>query len=322
MSAAIDGCVSSIPHQQAPEDLTMPHPNGNSNSNGDAAPEPPRPLDDDTSEVDARGLTGGTSRHVPIANAPTDRHSFYYNMKHKTRGIAVIFNHEDFINPGLKKRTGTAVDSDTLKNVLKGLGFQVTVCHNLTFQKLNDMVQQIARSDHSDADCVFIAVLTHGELGRLHAYDTYYKPEIIWHSFTADKCTTLAGKPKLFFIQACQGEELDGGVVLRDRTETDGPTSDTYRIPNHADFLIAYSTVPGYFSWRNTTRGSWFIQALTEELAEHGKKRDLLTLLTFVNQKVALNFESNTPDCQMMHQQKQTSCFNSMLTRLLIFGEK
>ena len=30
-------------------------------------------------------------------------------------------------------------------------------------------------------------------------------------------------------------------------TETDAPSSVAYKIPTHADFLIAYSTVPGRF---------------------------------------------------------------------------
>lgn len=47
----------------------------------------------------------------------------------------------------------------------------------------------------------------------------------------------------MFFIQACQGDQLDRGVTLS-RTETDG-SPHSYRIPAHADFLIAYSTVSG-----------------------------------------------------------------------------
>jgi Caspase domain len=65
-----------------------------------------------------------------------------------------------------------------------------------------DLNFQLARKmDHSDADCLVIIVLTHGEANMLHAKDTRYAPEKLWQSFTADKCTTLAGKPKLFFIQ-------------------------------------------------------------------------------------------------------------------------
>ncbi|XP_077296973.1 death related ICE-like caspase [Arctopsyche grandis] len=263
-----------------------------------------------------RGGGGG------VGLSPAMRCAMHYNMRHPKRGMALIFNHETFASPALKQRLGTNVDCDALDKTLRSLGFAVTVKRDLPFSGVRDYIAMMAAADHSAFDCMIVVVLSHGELGRLHAYDTHYKPDQLWHSFTADRCPTLAGKPKLFFIQACQGEELDPGVKLRDRTETDGQHSADYKIPVHADFLIAYSTVPGYFSWRNTTRGSWFIQALVEELKAHGTTRDILTLLTFVNQKVALNYESNTPDCPVMHQQKQISCFSSMLTRMLIFGHK
>lgn len=48
---------------------------------------------------------------------------------------------------------------------------------------------------------------------------------------------------ELFGSQACQGDKLDGGVRLQPRTEVDGDVG--YTIPIHADFLIAYSTIPG-----------------------------------------------------------------------------
>ena len=48
--------------------------------------------------------------------------------------------------------------------------------------------------------CIFL-VLSHGELGILYASDHPYKPENLWTHFTADKCPSLAGKPKMFFIQ-------------------------------------------------------------------------------------------------------------------------
>jgi caspase 7 len=77
--------------------------------------------------------------------------------------------------------------------------------------------------------------------------------------------------------------------------------------------------VAGYYSWRNTTRGSWFIQALCDQLKHRGFEMDLVTLLTFVSQRVAFDFESNCPDSPTMHQQKQIPCIMSMLTRLIQF---
>ena len=49
-------------------------------------------------------------------------------------------------------------------------------------------------------------------------------------------------------MQACRGEKLDPGVMLRQRkekrTETDSIQA-AYKIPTQADFLIAYSSVEG-----------------------------------------------------------------------------
>ena len=57
---------------------------------------------------------------------------------------------------------------------------------------------------------------------------------------------------QLFFIQACQGDKLDGGIVMRrETTETDSNATHSYSIPVHADFLIAYSTIPGEFIINN-----------------------------------------------------------------------
>lgn len=109
---------------------------------------------------------------------------------------------------------------------------------------MQTIVFTVAEMDHSEHDCLAIAVLSHGELGLLYAHDAAYKADSLWHYFTADRCQSLAGKPKLFFIQACQGDKLDPGVSLKERTETDG-FAPTFRIPTQADFLIAYSTIPG-----------------------------------------------------------------------------
>lgn len=177
--------------------------------------------------------------------------------------------------------------------------------------------------DHSASDCLLIAILSHGEHSYIYARDCQYKLETIWSNFTANRCPSLAGKPKLIFIQACQGDQLDGGIRIVPPTETDsGATTMYYKIPIHADFLIAYSTIPGFYSWRNTTKGSWFMQALCQEINERGKKLDILSLLTFVCQRVAFDYESNTPDSPIMHQQKQIPCITTMLTRLLLFNDK
>jgi caspase-like apoptosis-related cysteine protease len=63
----------------------------------------------------------------------------------------------------------------------------------------------VAEEDHSDADCLLVTVLTHGETSKfLYAQDTLYNVEDLWLPFTADKSLSLAGKPKIFIIQVSE----------------------------------------------------------------------------------------------------------------------
>jgi caspase-like apoptosis-related cysteine protease len=64
------------------------------------------------------------------------------------------------------------------------------------------IIFSVAEEDHSDADCLLVTVLTHGEKSKfLHSYDCLYSVADLWSPFTADKCLSLAGKPKIFIIQ-------------------------------------------------------------------------------------------------------------------------
>ena len=57
--------------------------------------------------------------------------------------------------------------------------------------------------------------MTHGDqAGILYTFDSIINVEELWRPFTGDKCTSLIGKPKLYFIQACRGHMVDPGALL------------------------------------------------------------------------------------------------------------
>ncbi|CAH1646182.1 unnamed protein product [Spodoptera littoralis] len=244
----------------------------------------------------------------------------FYHMNHKYRGKAIIFSHDSF-DIDIPPRAGTRKDCNNLDECLTTLGFDVNIFHNLKYTNIMKQIKQTAEVNHSEHDCLLVMVLSHGHSGLLYARDTHYRAENLWNPFIDAKCPTLAGKPKLFMFQACQGEEYDNGITLQRKIETDG-WYEPHKIPSHPDFLLVLSTVPGYFAWRNSDHGSWFIQALYEELTYTAEDPiDILTLLTFVCQKVALNFESNTSE-DASNYKKQVPCFSSMLTRRLVLTRK
>jgi len=67
----------------------------------------------------------------------TDKDAWYYNMHHKYRGKAIIFNHENFQVRDLKSRAGTGLDCINLEVSLKNLGFDVTPYVDLTLAELD-----------------------------------------------------------------------------------------------------------------------------------------------------------------------------------------
>lgn len=255
------------------------------------------------------------------ATASVERYATDYKMTHKNRGHALIFNHESFRDFDVPPRPGTNVDRDNLLQTLEKLHFLVKVYNDKTWAQIRSEIENIASSDHSENDCILIAVLSHGDGDGIWARDCTYKLEKLCSFFTGDRCPSLAGKPKLFVIQACQGPQYDRGIEMNSNIQTDSDASMNYKIPVQSDFLIIRSSMPGYVSWRNKTDGSWFIQALCEQLRTNGTRYDIMRLITFVNQKVAIDFESNSSEPHL-NRLKQIPCTTFMLTRVLTFNEK
>jgi hypothetical protein len=99
---------------------------------------------------------------------------------------------------------------------------------------------------------------------------------------------------------------------------TDAPPPDKrVQIPVEADFLYAYSTVPGYYSWRNSVNGSWFIQSIVEVFNKYAKTTDVLTMMTRVNALVA-TYQSRTND-PYSDRKKQIPSIVSMLRKDFYF---
>lgn len=133
-------------------------------------------------------------------------------------------------------------------------------------------VNTFSKVDHSKMDAFVCCILSHGDKGTVLGTDC---KAVLIRDLTKPfaHCKTLTGKPKLFFIQACQGTELqkrvrrDGRDEDKDgELEDDAETAVSLYVPIEADFLIGMATVESYKSFRHTTYGSIYIQELCKEL--------------------------------------------------------
>ncbi|XP_054643955.1 caspase-10 isoform X2 [Dunckerocampus dactyliophorus] len=254
--------------------------------------------------------TQGTSSEVLLTNETTslktndpqaplntnDEGLTTYPMAAQQRGICLIINNYDFTNATkyLKQRDGTNVDESCLEKVFQWLGFEVLIERDCSRDKMLFLMRDLSSIDHSQMDCLVCCILSHGLEGGVYGIDgSTVTLEELTQPFNGSRCRSLAGKPKMFFIQACQGTKEQTPVCL----QSDGPakssvTHDAAKvkqsIPSDADFLRALASVPLYVSFRHKKHGTWFIQSLCQNLIKMvPRKCDLVTILTKVNADVS-----------------------------------
>ena len=165
----------------------------------------------------------------------------YYDLNSGEK-LAVIFNHETFdkFNDSwrqylrkdkdfrrmnketaeeliekvmMKKRSGTDNDVHRIKEVFeRGLGFKVKVWQNLTKAEIQVNMDWIQMQ--SGLSCLALFILTHGDVnGQLTASDDFFSlNEDVIAELLPAKSPNLKGKPKMIFVQACQGGKFDEGA--------------------------------------------------------------------------------------------------------------
>ncbi|KAK5925523.1 hypothetical protein CgunFtcFv8_018039 [Champsocephalus gunnari] len=253
-------------------------------------------------------------------SAPRSRSDPYrYKMDYPCIGTCLIINNKNFHpSTGMTARNGTDLDAAAAMKTFSEMGYKVQFANDQTVKEMKQLLCNASKADHSQNASFACVLLSHGDDGVIYGIDGCEQLKELIKHFKGDRCRGLVGKPKLFFIQACRGSGLDEGSCI-EADSVDAQSSE--RIPVEADFLYAYSTAPGYYSWRNQSNGSWFMQSLCEMLQRFSGELELMQIMTRVNRKVALHFESSS-NLPGYSGKKQIPCIVSMLTKDFYFPKK
>ncbi|NXI37301.1 CASP9 protein, partial [Galbula dea] len=239
-----------------------------------------------------------------------------YQLKAEPCGHCLILNNVNFSrDSNLSTREGSDMDCEKLEKCFKALCFSVLTQRDLKAQEMVSELQKLAQQDHSTLDCCIVVILSHGCQtshiqfpGAIYGTDGKLIPvEKIVNCFNGSNCLSLRGKPKLFFIQACGGDQRDRGFVVDCSSATDEAPGGSLEadatpfqapqgnvdeldamacLPTPSDILVSYSTFPGYVSWREA-KGSWYVETLVSVLEQCAPAEDLLSILVKVSNAVS-----------------------------------
>ncbi|KAI0216881.1 Caspase-7 [Lamellibrachia satsuma] len=255
-------------------------------------------------------------------------------------GTAVIINNISYKDGD---RVGTKEDENNLKATFENLGLEVIIHQDVSTIELLLKLQTVAEMDHTTKDCFVCAILSHGgqyvltQGGEqrmcdiIQCNDGIISAGDLWNCFTDDKAPTLKNKPRLFFIQACRGLGCPATVQLTgDGQSPKIMTSEKWEeeekklnygfpahLPVYPEIMLAWATVPGYYSFRDK-KGSPFIEYLCKGLHMY-REDDLLTILTWVQNQVAIKYAALLEQGDNLVNFKQMPWVASMLTKNVYF---
>lgn len=272
-----------------------------------------------------------------------------YKMSSSPRGFALVISNVTFdpcTAPDLDPRKGGEVDDEVLRKVFTELDYMVTVRQNLTAQNMRMCIESFSRRpEHRTVDSCVVCLLSHGVEGAVYGTDgQLLQLDWVFGSFDNAHCPLLQNKPKMFFIQACRGEEMDCGVEQLDGpSRTSSPSCEQVdagregqgdagmrqrgemgrpriKLPQRSDMICGFASLKGTAAMRNTKRGSWFIQDLNTILRLNAKDTHLADMLAQVNGRIK-DREGHAPGTAH-HRCKEMSEFTSSLCKDLFFFPK
>ena len=188
-------------------------------------------------------------------------------------GLCVIMNNMKF-NPSAKlsELKGGEVDENNLKKLFNDLGFTVMVHRNFTAEKMKSTAEGYSHMTHCGV--FFLIILSHGGEGDVVYGIDGKKVEVhqLKELFYARNCPSLAGKPKIFMIDACRGSRSEGAHHFQTKHTNPSPNR-RGSVTDSADFYTIFASTRGTTAGIDPEQGSLltrnFVDVVTK--ANHEK---------------------------------------------------
>ncbi|XP_048664240.1 CASP8 and FADD-like apoptosis regulator isoform X1 [Marmota marmota marmota] len=187
--------------------------------------------------------------------------------------------------------------SEVLRHTFTSLGYEVQNFLHLRVKDISHILHQVAnlpRHRHHDS---FVCVLvSRGGSQSVFGVDETHSELSLHHIrriFMGDKCPSLIGKPKLFFIQnyvVSEGQKEDSSLLEVDspamtNVESKEPKPGPSTVHREADFFWSLCTASVSLLEQSSSSPSLYLQSLSQKL-QRERKRPLLDLHLDLNRKV------------------------------------
>ena len=208
----------------------------------------------------------------------------------QANGLVIVISNDYSHTEGLSTLNGTIKDNRNMRNTFQKLNFAVISEHNVTYSRMLALITSVVSFESyppSYRRIVFVFSGHGTDNFLLYTSDskrTTISTEYILEQFS--EAPRLARIPKLFFIDACRGDEVNPGRLV-----AKGGKNMSEIIPAGGSWLLAYSTLPKQKSYEETGKGGVWMSRLAERIRTDDSS--INDILTTVNEEMMAFYRDN-----------------------------
>ncbi|XP_064210715.1 caspase Dronc isoform X2 [Tribolium castaneum] len=210
----------------------------------------------------------------------------FYSTRSKNRGYVLIINNINFAQ-SYDERHGAEADERNLRQLFEKMGLTVFCYRDLNAYDMYFKTREFSEKlPVTQPDIGIVIIMSHGlvinnETMIVSSDNKYLAEESFKKIFNNENCALFRRKPKIFIYHICRN-------VLREsvtkQTFTDAILGNSLR--TYSDMLICHPSVKGFSAYRNSIKGSWYIQLLCKVFMEHAHDMDIESLLRKVDEEL------------------------------------